>query len=240
MPINSKIRVDVLQHSAEPEKVAALAAKLCYSSADLSGLQENVSNNDQADFIDKIASMGHYSVFEHVSFTFGVEGVSRTLTHQLVRHRVASYSQKSQRYVKVGGELEVITPESVRENSDALTTYNETLETIEKAYAKLIDLGIKAEDARYLLPNATETKIIITMNARELIHFFAIRSCNRAQWEIRELSDLMLKECYRLAPAIFKKAGPSCCFGKCAEGVFTCGQASEVKQRIQSLKSGEQ
>ena len=233
---NTELRVELLQHNAEPEKIAALAAKLCYSGADLADLQEKVTNDEQTDFIKKLIGMGHFSVFEHVSFTFGVEGVSRALTHQLVRHRLASYSQKSQRYVKAGEKFPFIMPHTVAENSEAQEIFNETINQISKAYNKLLDLGMPAEDARYLLPNACETKIIVTMNARELLHFFALRSCNRAQWEIRELSDKMLALCYRVAPAIFENAGPGCVNKGCTEGKFTCGQAAQVRKRIASLK----
>lgn len=233
---NTEIKVELLQHNAEPEKIAALAAKLCYSGADLADLQEKVTNDEQTDFIKKLIGMGHFSVFEHVSFTFGVEGVSRALTHQLVRHRLASYSQKSQRYVKAGENFPFIMPHTVAENSEAQEIFNETINQISKAYNKLLDLGMPAEDARYLLPNACETKIIVTMNARELLHFFALRSCNRAQWEIRELSDKMLVLCYHVAPSIFENAGPGCVNKGCTEGKFTCGQAAQVRKRIASLK----
>lgn len=233
---NTELRVELLQHNAEPEKIAALAAKLCYSGADLSDLQEKVTSQEQTDFIKKLIGMGHFSVFEHVSFTFGVEGVSRALTHQLVRHRLASYSQKSQRYVKAGENFPYIIPHTVAENSQAQDIFTEAMEQISKAYNKLLELGVPAEDARYLLPNACETKIIVTMNARELLHFFALRSCNRAQWEIRELSDKMLALCYSVAPAIFEKAGPGCVNKGCTEGQFTCGQAAQVRKRIASLK----
>lgn len=233
---NTELRVELLQHNAEPEKIAALAAKLCYSDADLSDLQKKVSSQEQTDFIKKLIGMGHFSVFEHVSFTFGVEGVSRALTHQLVRHRLASYSQKSQRYVKAGESFPYVIPHTVAENSQAQESFTEVMGQISKAYNKLLELGVPAEDARYLLPNACETKIIITMNARELLHFFALRSCNRAQWEIRELSDKMLALCYSIAPAIFEKAGPGCVNKGCTEGQFTCGQAAQVRKRIASLK----
>lgn len=233
---NTELKVELLQHNAEPEKIAALAAKLCYSGADLAALQEKVTNEEQTDFIKKLISMGHFSVFEHVSFTFGVEGVSRALTHQLVRHRLASYSQKSQRYVKAGENFPFIMPYTVEENPETAAIFNETINQISVAYKKLIDLGIPAEDARYLLPNACETKIIVSMNARELLHFFALRSCNRAQWEIRELSDKMLALCYSVAPAIFENAGPGCVKKGCTEGKFNCGKAVQVRKRIASLK----
>ncbi|MDT3692928.1 MAG: FAD-dependent thymidylate synthase [Mucispirillum sp.] len=236
MQKNTELKVELLQHNAEPEMIAALAAKLCYSGAELSDLQEKVSNAEQTDFIQKLIGMGHFSVFEHVSFSFGIEGVSRALTHQLVRHRLASYSQKSQRYVKAGAEFPYIIPHTIKDNSEALEIFNNAMKEIAECYNKLSALDIPAEDARYVLPNACETKIIVTMNARELLHFFALRSCNRAQWEIRELSDKMLALCYAVAPAIFEKAGPGCVNKGCTEGKFTCGQAALVRKRIAALK----
>lgn len=236
MKKNAELHVELLQHNAEPEKIAALAAKLCYSGADLDDLRQKVSSDEQAEFIQKLISMGHFSVLEHVTFTFGIEGVSRALTHQLVRHRLASYSQKSQRYVKAGEWFPYITPHSISDNEEALSIYNKAMEQIAEAYNKLSDLGIPAEDARYVLPNGCETKIIVTMNARELLHFFALRSCNRAQWEIREMSDMMLSLCYSVAPSIFEKAGPGCVHKGCTEGKFNCGKALEVRKHIASLK----
>ena len=236
MADNVSLKVELLQHNAAGEKIAALAAKLCYSDSDLQGLSEKVSASEQDDFIEKLASMGHFSVFEHISFTFGVEGVSRALTHQLVRHRVASYSQKSQRYVKQGESFPFITPTSVSENDEAQKIFTEAMDYLAGAYSKLSALGVPAEDARYVLPNACETKIIITMNARQLLHFFSLRSCLRAQWEIRALSDKMLALAYKVAPSIFKKAGPGCCNKGCPEGKFTCGKASSVKKHIADIK----
>lgn len=234
-----KLKVELLQHNADSENAIALAAKLCYSNSDILSLKEKISKNEQTKFIENVASMGHYSVFEHISFTFGIEGVSRALTHQLVRHRVASFSQQSQRYVKNSGGFNFITPETIANDDKALLEFDEVMKTLANAYDKLIGLGIPPEDARYLLPNAAETKIIVTMNARELLHFFAIRSCERAQWEIRAMSDEMLRLAYKVAPSVFAKAGPSCVYGKCSEGKFTCGKQSEVKERINSLKITE-
>ncbi len=231
------LKVELLQHNSASEKIAALAARLCYSGSDLQGLSEQVSATEQNEFIEKLASMGHYSVFEHVSFTFGVEGVSRALTHQLVRHRVASYSQQSQRYVKLGDSFPYIMPITISEDEKASAIFENAMKEMAKAYKALSDLGMPAEDARYVLPNACETKIIISMNARELLHFFSLRSCLRAQWEIRQLSDKMLYLAYQAAPAIFKKAGPGCCNKGCPEGKFTCGKASAVKKYFADLKS---
>lgn len=234
----SKLHVELLRHSAAPEEVVALAAKLCYSDSDIDGLSAKISDAEQTGFIGQLIGMGHFSVFEHISFTFGVEGVSRAMTHQLVRHRVASYSQKSQRYVKHSSkDFQYIIPPSIEGNNEAENEFLAAMDNLSKIYDNLIALGIPPEDARYLLPNAAESKIIITMNARELLHFFELRSCNRAQWEIRDLSDKMLELCYNVAPAVFKMAGPGCINKGCPEGRFTCGKAGDVRKRISALKS---
>lgn len=233
------LRVELLQFNSGAEKTAALAAKLCYTSSDLDDLKEKIDSSEQDDFIGKIMSMGHLSVIEHISFTFAVEGVSRALTHQLVRHRIASYSQKSQRYVKQEGGFPFVLPPSVASHKEASEIFSKAMKASAEAYDALVKAGIPAEDARYVLPNACETKIIITMNARELLHFISLRSCNRAQWEIRELSDKMLALCYKASPSVFKTAGPGCVRKGCTEGRFTCGKASEVKKRIAKLKSVE-
>ena len=160
-------------------------------------------------------------MIEHASFTFSVEGVSRSLTHQLVRHRVASFSQQSQRYVPLN-EPTFVTPHTVEEDEECLRVYNDTMRAIWEAYNRLAE-KIPAEDARYVLPNGCTTNITITMNARELLHFFRLRCCNRAQWEIREMADEMLRLCKEVSPTIFAKAGPPCVSGKCPEGKLSCG-----------------
>lgn len=232
------LKVELLAHTGG-ELIAALAAKLCYSGASISELQETVSSKEQSNFLKMISDLGHHSVFEHVSFTFGIEGVSRTLTHQLVRHRVASFSQKSQRYVKHSGGFEYITPPLVQNNPAALAKYENLMQTVSDAYDALTELGVPAEDARYILPNATETKIIVTMNARELLHFFAVRCCMRAQWEIREMSVKMLKKAFEVAPSIFSNAGPACVKGACSEGKMTCGLAPEIRRSFRELLSSK-
>jgi thymidylate synthase (FAD) len=229
------LKVKLLRYTSDPENLVALAAKLCYTDSDVDGLSEKLGKGDIESFIDKIVRIGHHSVLEHVSFTFGIEGVSRALTHQLVRHRVASFSQKSQRYVK-HSEFEYVLPDSIK-NSKFFNKYEELMEQISKTYSEFVKAGIPNEDARYILPNACETKIIVTMNARELLHFFKLRCCNRAQWEIRRMAELMLQECIKVASIIFSHAGPGCVFGDCPENEFTCGKASEVRERyIKFLK----
>ena len=165
-----------------------------------------------------IMRSGHFSTLEHVSYTFAVDGVSRALTHQLVRHRLASFNQQSQRYVKFTNGLDTVKPASVSGDAEASRVFDEAIEQAKEAYARLVELGVPAEDARYLLPNAAETKIVITMNVRELLHFFELRCCNRAQWEIRDLAHRMLELVRPTAPFVFLDAGAPCVHGSCPEG----------------------
>lgn len=234
--METTLKVKLLYYTPDPDKVVALAAKLCYSDVDIDGLQKKIDDFEQSNFIEKIIKSGHHSVLEHVSFSFGVEGVSRALTHQLVRHRIASYSQKSQRYVKYREGFDYIFPESIKNNELLSVKYKKIMADIAELYSDMINCEIPAEDARYILPNACETKIIITMNARELLHFFKIRCCNRAQWEIRLLAEEMLTLCIEKSPVIFKHAGPGCVHSKsCPEGEFTCGSISDVRKKYNEL-----
>ncbi|MDR2884559.1 MAG: FAD-dependent thymidylate synthase [Deferribacteraceae bacterium] len=228
-------KVELLAHTGG-ELIAALAAKLCYSNASIDDLLDKVSTEEQDGFLSKISQLGHLSVFEHITFSFGIEGVSRVLTHQLVRHRVASYSQKSQRYVAHKGGFDYVVPPSVEANPAAKAIFDDMMTTLADTYDKLLQEGASPEDARYILPNACETKIIVTMNARELIHFFKLRCCQRAQAEIRTLAEMMLKAVLPIAPIIFAKAGPACISGACAEGKMTCGKIAEVREHFASLK----
>lgn len=168
--------------------------------------------------------LGHYSVLEHASFTFAIEGISRVTTHQLVRHRMASFSQQSQRYVKMRKGFPYIIPESIAKDEKLAKIYKDTIKELDKIYNKFLKHKIAAEDARYILPQAVETKIIITANARELLHIFKLRCCNRAQWEIRKVAKTMLKEVKTVAPNIFANAGPPCVTGPCPEGELSCGR----------------
>ncbi len=218
------IKCKLISHTPEPETVVSIAAKLCYSKSDVDGLVTGVlTGNDTEKFIDKLKEMGHESPLEHVSFTFAIEGVSRTLTHQLVRHRIASYSQKSQRYVSEN-DFEYIVPPSIA-NGAGVLLYDKLMKQIKQTYTLLVNMNIPKEDARYVLPNATETKIIVTMNARSLFNFFSLRCCTHAQWEIRQLANLMLVEVQKVAPILFKNAGASCKKGYCPEGERSCGLA---------------
>ena len=230
------LKVELLVHTGG-EKNAALAAKLCYSDASIDDLLQKVTDTEQDNFLSALKKMGHLSVFEHLSFTFGIEGVSRTLTHQLVRHRIASYSQKSQRYVKHKGGFEFIIPPSVRDKEEATELFESLMQKIADVYDRLSEFGIEAEDARYVLPNACETKIIVTMNARELLHFFRLRCCERAQWEIRDMAFEMLKKVFPVAPTVFSEAGPSCVSGACSEGKMSCCKVQEVRAKFRALKA---
>ena len=230
------MNVTLIEHTPNPELTVALAASLCYSPVSINDLRAKLETADIEQFLDKIMSLGHHSVLEHVSFTFGIEGVSRVTTHQLVRHRIASFSQQSQRYVSHKDQFTSIMPDTIAENADARQIFAFMSETVHKAYAQLVDLGIPPEDARYILPNATESKIIMTMNTRELLHFFALRCCQRAQWEIREMAIEMLRVVKKVAPVIFREAGPGCVGAPYPEGQFCCGQTAEVREYFTNLE----
>lgn len=216
------MRIKLISCPEEPDKICASAALSCYSEEPASDILEGMSEEKARKAISKIVGMGHLSVIEHANFTFSVEGVSRALTHQLVRHRIASYSQQSQRYVSMD-RAEYIIPPSISSNKSARKEYEELMGAIWKAYADLAKVAPK-EDARYVLPNACNTNITVTMNARELWHFFSLRCCRRAQWEIRKMAWLMLAEVRKASPILFDEAGPGCVRGPCQEGKLTCGR----------------
>lgn len=263
--MESKLKVKLLSYTPEPDKLVTSAAKLCYSKVGVEEIQENLTEEKVEKFIDKLMSMGHESPIEHVTFTFGVEGVSRVLSHQLVRHRIgSSYSQQSQRYVKLD-QFEYIIPPAIAKNKIANHIFWSAMKEDQIAYNEIVDelmkekingfisdrVGVREslwdynsqinymkkyfkeelnsikkqaiEDARYVFPNACETKIIFTMNARALFNFFKHRCCNRAQWEIRELADKMLEEVKNVSQNVFKYAGAPCTYGSCPEGKMTCG-----------------
>ncbi|MCI5450045.1 MAG: FAD-dependent thymidylate synthase [Coriobacteriaceae bacterium] len=215
--------VTLLYHTPEPERAVATAARLCYAPVGGRELMESLTDEKIRKVLTTIMSSGHFSTLEHASYTFAVEGVSRALTHQLVRHRLASYNQQSQRYVKFKEEPPIVRPASVDTNPEAAQAFDEAIDACWQAYDKLVQAGVPAEDARYILPNACETKIVVTMNIRELMHFFSNRCCNRAQWEIRELAWKMLELVRPTAPFIFRTAGPGCMRGACPEGKMCCG-----------------
>ena len=217
------MQVELLYHTPDPERAIATAARLCYAPVGAKELMETMPPERVASVLSTIMAGGHFSTLEHVSYTFAIDGVSRALTHQLVRHRLASFNQQSQRYVKFKEGIEVIKPDTIAKNEKANALFDSAMQVAEQAYADLVELGIPAEDARFVLPNAAETKIVVTMNVRELLHFFELRCCNRAQWEIRELACKMLDLVRPSAPFVFKRAGAPCVSGPCREGKMTCG-----------------
>ena len=229
------MKVALLQYTPDPERTVALAARLCYSPADIDELKEKFSTADIRNFLEKIMSLGHQSVLEHASFTFGIEGISRVTSHQLVRHRIASFSQQSQRYVSHKERFAAVVPPTIAERPEVLARYEAQLAALHQAYADMVAAGIPAEDARYILPNATETKIMVTMNARALLNFLELRCCERAQWEIRAMAVEMLRLARGVAPIIFENAGPGCLTGPCPEGTMTCGRIVEIRERFRTM-----
>lgn len=217
------MQVELLYHTPDPERAIATAARLCYAPVGAAELMETMPDEKVRNVLRTVLSSGHLSTLEHASYTFAVDGVSRALTHQLVRHRLASYNQQSQRYVKFKDGLEVVKPATVSEDPELERVFDEAIEAAVEGYKKLLNAGVPAEDARYLLPNAAETKIVITMNVRELLHFFSLRGCNRAQWEIRELAHRMIELARPTAPYVFMDAGAPCVRGACPEGKMCCG-----------------
>lgn len=224
------MKVTLLEHTPNPERIVAMSARLCYSQVGAAQLAEKMTDKQVEQLLNKLVSMGHMSPFEHASFTFAVEGVSRVLTHQLVRHRIASYAQQSQRYVKENA-FEYILPPSIANNEQAKARFEQLMTDIQSAYNELNALGVHQEDARYVLPNATETKIVISMNTRALYNFFELRCCLRAQWEIRNMAQQMLVLLKEKSPLLFAKAGAPCIVrGICPEGEFCCGLIDKLKQ----------
>ncbi|MEG1560817.1 MAG: FAD-dependent thymidylate synthase [Raoultibacter sp.] len=217
------MQVELLYHTPEPQRAIATAARLCYAPVGASELMETMPDQRVASVLSTIMESGHSSTLEHASYTFAVDGVSRALTHQLVRHRIASFNQQSQRYVKFTADVACVTPPTIGNDPARKAVFDEALAASVAAYKQLLDLGVPAEDARYLLPNAAETKIVITMNVRELLHFFELRCCKRAQWEIRAMAQRMLELARPTAPFIFLDAGAPCIRGGCPEGKMTCG-----------------
>lgn len=222
------MKVNLIWHTPQPERVVAMAARLCYSPVGAAELAEKMSDEQVEKLVRKITSLGHASTLEHVSFTFAIEGVSRVLTHQLVRHRIASYSQQSQRYVSEH-DFAYIVPPTVEAIPAAKEKFEALMQEVRRTYNALVEMGIHKEDARYCLANAAETKIVTTMNARALRNFFALRCCNRAHWEIRMLANAMLEEAKQAAPLLFKNVGASCvATGKCPEGEMACGSFAQM------------
>ena len=241
------MKVKIIAYTPNPEEVVASAAKLCYSKVGVDEIQENLTEEGIEKFVSMLSAIGHHSPLEHCTFTFAVEGISRACSHQLVRHRIASYSQQSQRYVKLD-KFDYIIPTAIENNEFAKDIFLNAMEQDQKAYNGIVEElmneyiassgytlasiprseynkleKLAIEDARYVFPNACETKIVFTMNVRTLMNFFTHRCCDRSQWEIRDLANEMLIQVKEIAPTLFKKAGASCVRGKCPEGSMSCG-----------------
>ena len=230
----SEMKVALVRHTLSPEEVVALGARLCYSKARVDDLLERVEAKDQTEFVHKIMGMGHDSVLEHASFTFGIEGVSRVLLAQITRHRLASFSVQSQRYVSYESGFGYIVPPKIEAlGAEAVAEFEKQMDTLHQWYTdwqqKLGTGEGGNEDARFVLPGACETRMMVTMNVRELRHFFSLRMCSRAQWEIRALANEMHRLCMEVAPALFENAGPGCLRGACPEGEKTCGKLQQMR-----------
>ena len=232
------MKVKLLRYTADAELLCGAAALTSTKSGSPSEILEKMSLETAKRIIKRVTGYGHVSVIEHASFTFSIEGVSRAMTHQLVRHRVASYTQQSQRYVTYDKLEKYVTPPSISKNAEGKQIFDETLKKISNAYQELLQLGIPKEDARFILPNAAKTNIIVTMNARELRHFFNLRCCARSQWEIGEVATEMLKQARKAAPALFENSGPTCVeLTYCPEGRMKPPECNieEIKKRFRSL-----
>ncbi|WP_040197520.1 FAD-dependent thymidylate synthase [Candidatus Soleaferrea massiliensis] len=253
-------KVTLLSYTPNPETTVAAAAKLCYSSSDIDSLLGGLTDEKAESFVQMLSEIGHESPIEHASFTFGIEGVSRAFLAQITRHRIASYSVQSQRYVKEN-EFEFVTPPAIEQDPQAKEVFLRAMKQCGEAYREIAgilaekyagqmtaegaqpkDAARKAEkkaieDARFVLPNACDTKMVVTMNARSLMNFFRHRCCNRAQWEIRDVAEQMLRAVLEVAPVLFAKAGPPCFTGACPEGKMSCGQMQEMRAHYEKLHS---
>jgi thymidylate synthase (FAD) len=236
--MEGRVRVSLLRQTADPVIAVALAARLCYSADGISDLERGTSAEGAAALIRRILGLGHLSVLEHAVFSFGLEGISRAASHQLVRHRVASYSQQSQRYVSASEDFEYVVPPSITADRELSRVFARAMREAGRRYRELLAGGVPPEDARFVLPNAAGTRIIVTMNARELRHFFRLRCCLRAQWEIRGMAELMLGLCRNAAPVLFEGCGPSCIAGSCPEGKLNCGRIREVRAAYRTWPGG--
>lgn len=218
------MKVSLIYHTPNPERVVATATRLCYSHTHPDDLLEKLSDERIDYLLNTITTAKHYSTFEHAVFMFSISGISRACSHQLVRHRIASYNQQSQRYVTFDNIDDIVVPPSIETNAQYKLMYENAIKQVFDTYEFLSSQkDVNKEDARYLLPNGAKTNLVVTMNARSLMNFFHLRCCRRAQWEINELAWRMLDLVYPIAPRIFRLAGPNCLHGKCSEGKMTCG-----------------
>ena len=252
------MKVKVIAHTPQPEKVISMAAKLCYSPVGVDEIEQNLTDESVEKFLNMLINIGHESPLEHVTFTFAVEGISRSCSHQIVRHRIASFSQQSQRYVKLD-QFEYIVPPEIEKIEEAKALFVDAMNKDQESYDKLVNILFEKhynnliksgkndkeakrsaekkaiEDARYVFPNACETKMVFTMNIRSLYNFFNHRCCERAQWEIRELAIEMLRQVRLISPILFKNIGPNCVKGPCPEGKMTCGNIVQVREKFSNL-----
>jgi thymidylate synthase (FAD) len=213
------LKVKLLRYTKDAELLCGAAALTTTKTGRPSEILEKMDAETAKKIIKRVTGYGHGSVIEHASFTFSLEEVSRAMTHQLVRHRIASYTQQSQRYVTYNTVESYVAPPTIQKHTETKKIFEDALTEISKAYQNLLKAGIPKEDARFILPNAAKTNIIVTMNARELRHFFNLRCCARAQWEMREAATEMLKQARKAAPALFEDCGPTCVeLGYCPEG----------------------
>lgn len=233
-----KPKVSIIAHTLNPEMTVAKAGKLCYSPVGVEEIEKKLTDEEVDRFVNMLARIGHESPLEHSVFTFAVEGISRACSHQIVRHRLSSFSQQSQRYVNLKDTFIYITPPEIevfdKVNKRYIESMNESFEAyVEISYLlknRYIEEGMKEkdaekkaiEDARYVLPNASETKMVFTMNARTLLNFIKHRDCERSQWEIREMTRLMVAELMKISPKLFSRCGASCRYGSCKEGQMSC------------------
>jgi thymidylate synthase (FAD) len=253
------MKVELLQYTPEPEKLVAAAAKFCYSKSGVDDIMEGLDGEKTASYVKMITELGHTSIIEHASFTFGIEGVSRSLLAQITRHRIASFSVQSQRYVREN-MFEYVVPPQIEADAKAKEEFVSAMNEDQRHYEKLAAIlkqrhkarltengmsekaadsaaeKLAIEDARFVLPNACTTKIMMTMNCRGLYNFFSLRCCDRAQWEIRALAQEMFRLVYAVAPHVFANAGPSCIHGGCTEGKMTCGGADEMRETFRRLR----
>lgn len=254
------MKVSLINYSGSPQKMVAFAARLCYSAKDVSSVEKTITDESAKNFVEGLLEFGHESPIEHTSFTFAIEGVSRALLAQITRHRIASFSVQSQRYV-AENNFSFVVPPKIEKNEKAKKIFLDFMKEAKKCYCSLMEILVEedkqeliknnvkeevaakravkssAEDARFVLPNACATKFIVTMNARSLLNFFRLRCCNRAQWEINNLACKMLEIVFKVAPAIFKKAGPACVRGECSEGKMCCGEMKDVREKFKKIKS---
>jgi thymidylate synthase (FAD) len=234
--LKSTQKVQLVTFTPNPDTVASIAARMCYSSGGIDSLLEH--DNITA-VLPKVLASGHLSVLRHVMFTFAVEGISRACSHQLVRHSVGvGISQQSQRYVKSDSPTYIVPPTIENFGSKGLSRFFDTsIRHSWEQYKEVMAAGIPAEDARFLLPNAAETKMLISFTGEALLHLFEKRDCIRSQWEIKSIVNLMMPLVKSVAPIMFDKAGALCkTAGYCPEGGMSCGRAPTMEILVESYQ----